>query len=253
VNEKISRVPLVHPPNSNDLKHNGKKSENTMKLSIAMAEFEKLMRSVLSRTPRSTAVLRIGACDGKVFLESGDSSAETEEAVIERDGAVTLAAGTFRALFQTFQGTVSLEIEGNPKSLRLNSFTMPISTWSDSPKLGNAISSMRASRIPIRLPRDELLAFGRGLKDSFTRDMVGDVTLVFSPGLLKISSYWGETEMPYEGTFSGTLILKESAFRSLISAHVKQKTSNPWINGAIDPNLHELSLAMAGARATFAQ
>jgi hypothetical protein len=211
------------------------------------------MKVVFPRARKKNAMLRLGACDGKFFLESGDSSAATDNAVITSEGAVTLATGMFSELLDSYKGTELLAIEGNPKSLRMNSFTMPISTWSDTPKFGNAISSVRASRIPIRLPRAELLGFGKGLKDSFTRDMVGDVTLVFGPGVLHISSELGGTKMPYEGTFIGTLVLKESGFRSLISAHVKQKSSSPWINGAIDRDMHQLCLAMAGARARFVQ
>ena len=48
---------------------------------------------------------------------------------------------------------------------------------------------------------------------------------------------------------AGTIFVKEVGFRSLVNAHAKEITANPWISGIIDLELGELSLARAGVKA----
>lgn len=106
-------------------------------------------------------------------------------------------------------------------------------------------------RIPIRLPRAHLLAFGKALKNSFNANMLGDVTLVFTKGMLSINSEWGGTTMNYEGAFDGVVVVKGGAFKTLIGAHTKSKSNSPWIAGGVDSELGEFALANAGVKARF--
>ena len=106
-------------------------------------------------------------------------------------------------------------------------------------------------RIPIRLPRADLMAFGKALKGAFSSAMLGDVTLVFNQGVLSINSAWGSTTFSYAGEFNGIVLVKASAFKTLITAHTKTKNTSPWITGAIDREIGEFSLANAGVKAKF--
>ena len=106
-------------------------------------------------------------------------------------------------------------------------------------------------RIPIRLPRQEWLAFGKTLKGAFTPALQGDATLVFNQGVLSVNTAWGGTTMSYEDGYDGILTIKASDFRRLVTAHTRQKSELPWIRGAIDPVLGEFSLAFAGVKARF--
>jgi hypothetical protein len=106
-----------------------------------------------------------------------------------------------------------------------------------------------ATHISLLLPRSEFLSFGKTLKKGFHRQMIGEVTFVFEPGKLTVSSEAGGTTMQCETRFTGTIFIKEVGFRSLVNAHAKEITANPWINGIIDLELGELSLARAGVKA----
>ena len=106
-------------------------------------------------------------------------------------------------------------------------------------------------RIPIRLPWADLMAFGKALKNSFSANMLGDVTLVFTKGMLSINSEWGGTTMNYEGDFDGVVVVKGGAFKTLIGAHTKSNPAAPWIVGGVDRELGEFALANAGVKARF--
>lgn len=106
-------------------------------------------------------------------------------------------------------------------------------------------------RIPIRIPRAEWLAFGKSLKNAFSASMLGDVTLVFMNGVLSVNTSYGGTTLACEGEFNGVVIVKAGAFKKLITTHLKKKSDAPWIVGAVDLELGELSLWSGGVKAKF--
>jgi hypothetical protein len=105
----------------------------------------------------------------------------------------------------------------------------------------------------IRLPRGDLLSFGKALKNSFSGEMLGDVTLMFNNGILSIGSGCGGTSMAYAGEFNGTAIIRGGAFKTLVGAHTKFDPKAAWIPGVIDPSLAEIRLKHAGVKARFVQ
>ncbi len=95
------------------------------------------------------------------------------------------------------------------------------------------------------------MAFGKALKNSFSASMLGEVTLVFTRGVLSITSQWGGTTMNYEGAFNGVVVVKGGAFKSLIRAHTQSSTSSTWVAGLLDREFGEFSLANVGVKAKF--
>ena len=104
-----------------------------MKFSIARADLESLLKTVVSRG-RSAAPLTLFACAGRVFADCQGDVAGIE-ALVFGDGAATLpAAGRFRDLLKTYKGRRFLTIEGSPDGLQIENFRMRVLSYNPSPK-----------------------------------------------------------------------------------------------------------------------
>ena len=111
--------------------------------------------------------------------------------------------------------------------------------------------NLHSERIPIRLPRADIMTCGKALRNTFTASQLEDVTLEFMNRQLTISSKWGGTIMPYEGKFEGTLVLRGGNFRKLISANTRSANKGVWIDGKVDKTLKEFALGNAGVKCNF--
>jgi hypothetical protein len=109
----------------------------------------------------------------------------------------------------------------------------------------------QSGRIPIRLPRADVMACGKALQKTFSASQLEDVTLEFMSGQLTISSKWGGTIMPYEGDFEGTLVLHGGNFRKLISANTRSVNKGAWIECRVDMVLKEYAMGNAGVKCRF--
>lgn len=103
-----------------------------MKFTIALADLESLVKTAAPR-PRKTDTLKMSACAGRIFVESKGEIAG-REALVEKDGAVTVPAKQFRQVLETYKGTQSLTLEGGPDGLRIGTFRMPIGRYDPAPK-----------------------------------------------------------------------------------------------------------------------
>jgi hypothetical protein len=109
----------------------------------------------------------------------------------------------------------------------------------------------QSGRIPVRLPRADVMACGKALQRTFTASQLEDVTLEFINHELTISSKWGGTILPYEGDFEGTLVLHGGNFRKLISANTRSENKGVWIECRVDKKLKEFAMGNAGVKCRF--
>ena len=103
-----------------------------MNFTIAYSDLQLLLKGAVVSRPRKGSTLVLSACAARVFIFSGDGVAGVESLVLE-DGAVTVSAKDFIAVFATYKGTRHLSFQGSASGLRIQNFTMPILGYDPSP------------------------------------------------------------------------------------------------------------------------
>ena len=99
-----------------------------MHFKISQADLQSLLKRAFSKAPGKKTQLTITALDGNVYCETSDAGA-FGPAVIIAPGQVALPAKAFRQIIDTYKTVASIEIEGSAISLRINSFKMPLTSW----------------------------------------------------------------------------------------------------------------------------
>jgi hypothetical protein len=103
-----------------------------MKLTIALADLEILLKSAGISRPKKIDTFTLSACAGRIFVEfKGDVAGI--EALVLSDGAVVLPAQKFQGLLKTYKGIKFLNLEGGPSGLNIQNFTMPVLSWNPQP------------------------------------------------------------------------------------------------------------------------
>jgi hypothetical protein len=92
-----------------------------MKFTIALADLESLLKTVLSR-PRKDDTLILSACAGRVFIEC-DGDGAGIEALVFSDGAVTFSTQRFGDLLETYKGAGFLTFECGADALHVQHFS----------------------------------------------------------------------------------------------------------------------------------
>src|SRR4051812_41938413 len=100
-----------------------------MKFTIAVSDLESLLKGAGISRPKKTDVFTLSACAARVFVESKDGIAGIEALVLS-DGAVTLPSQKFSALLKTYKGTRFLSFEGSAAGLQIQTFRMPVLSYS---------------------------------------------------------------------------------------------------------------------------
>lgn len=109
-----------------------------MKITIPTTEMAKLMQGLFARVPAKKAILKISAADGKLVLQCAGSVAGTSVKMVS-PGEVTLAAKPFYQVLATFKSDPTIDLQGSPGVLRINSFTMPVSSFNAAPTLPSEV------------------------------------------------------------------------------------------------------------------
>jgi len=111
-----------------------------MKFTIALADLENLLKTVLSR-PRKDDTLILSAFSARVFIECKGDGAGIDANVFS-DGTLTFPAQKFRDLLKPYKGTRFLTFEWGADGLHVQKCRMPVlgndlrpTTRSTSPRL----------------------------------------------------------------------------------------------------------------------
>jgi hypothetical protein len=103
-----------------------------MKFTVALNDFEALLRGAGVSRPKKTDTLKLSACAARVFIETKDGVAGIE-ALVLADGAVTLPTKSFAAVLKTYKGTKFLNFDASVDALQINSFRMPVLSYDRAP------------------------------------------------------------------------------------------------------------------------
>ena len=103
-----------------------------MKFTIALVDLKFLMKGAGVSRPTTRDTITLSACAARVFVHSKNGIAGIE-AMVFRDGAVTLPAKTFSALLKTYKGTKFLNFEAARPQLQINNLVMPVLGYDPAP------------------------------------------------------------------------------------------------------------------------
>ena len=110
-----------------------------MKFKISPAELQPILKRAFLKAPTKKTLMTITAFEGKVYCET-QNAGSSGPAEVTAPGQVVLPAKAFRLVIDTYKTVPSIEIEGSAAGLRINSFKMPLTSWSPAAKVPAAFS-----------------------------------------------------------------------------------------------------------------
>ena len=100
-----------------------------MKFKISPAELQPILKRAFLKAPTKTTLMTITAFGGKVYCESLNAGSPGP-AEVSAPGQVVVPAKAFRLVIDSYKTVPFIELEGSAGSLRINSFKMPLTSWS---------------------------------------------------------------------------------------------------------------------------
>lgn len=110
-----------------------------MKFKISPAELQPILKRSFLKAPGKMSLLTITAFEGKVYCESLNAGS-SGPAEVSAPGQAVVPAKAFRQLIDTYKTVAVIEIEGSAAGLRINSFKMPLTSWSPATKVPAAFA-----------------------------------------------------------------------------------------------------------------
>jgi len=105
--------------------------------------------------------------------------------------------------------------------------------------------------IVFTLESAEFFSVGRSLQRGIGKSLLAEVTLAVENNVLTVSSDWGGTQIPCEGTGTISARVRAKAFCSLITSRFREKAPTGRMKLVFRPELKEVAIDTAGVKARF--